>query len=108
MKKANFLTASLPHFRSMRPLVTWRSVAKVAEKRPKTAEWTTLPCFPQSQGAQVDFPLRGGTKSCDDRESEVRSQLKALAREGPRTFRDGTSLVLKEIKVGQGRVRKIS
>lgn len=56
----------------------------------------------------MDFPLRGGTKSCDDRESEVRSQLKALVREGPRTFRDGTSLVLKEIKVGQGRVRKIS
>lgn len=65
-----------------------------------------LPCFPQSQGVRVDFPLTRCATSCGDQKSEVWSQLKALAREGRRAsiFKDGTGLLLKEIKVGHGRV----
>lgn len=64
-----------------------------------------LPCFPQIQGVQVDFPLPRRAKSCGDQESEVWSQLKALAQEGRRAniFRDRTGLVVK-IKAGHRRV----
>lgn len=55
---------------------------------------------------QVDFPLPLRAKSSGDQESEVWSQLKALAREGRRAsiFRDWTGLVGKEIKVSHWRV----